>query len=157
MGKEIERKFLVEGDFKKESIKSIEITQAYLSSVPERSVRIRITDQKAFITIKGKSNKSGISRFEWEKEIDVAEAKELLKICEPGAIIKTRYQVEAGNHLFEVDEFHGENAGLVIAEIELAFENEVFEKPDWLGQEVTGQNKYYNAQLSLFPYSKWGI
>jgi adenylate cyclase len=152
---EIERKFLVKGDFKTQATKSINITQAYLSSVPERSVRIRILDNQAFLTIKGKSNETGISRYEWEKEIDIDEAKELLKICEPGAIRKTRHQIKVGRHIFEVDEFHDKNEGLIVAEIELVSENEEFEKPDWLGEEVTGQQKYYNAQLSLSPYLEW--
>lgn len=155
MAKEIERKFLVNGEFKKFAKKEIRITQAYLSSNTERNVRVRIKGDKGFITIKGIGNESGVSRYEWEKEIPVEEVKELLMICEPGVIDKTRYLVEVGDHIFEVDEFYGENKGLVIAEIELSSEDEQFEKPDWLGQEVTGDAKYYNSMLIKKPYIKW--
>jgi adenylate cyclase len=153
---EIERKFLVTSDkFKTEAFKSSEIKQGYLNSQPERTTRIRIQDNAAFLTIKGKSSKSGLSRFEWEKEIPVNEALELLKLCEPGAIEKTRYLVKADAHIFEIDEFFGSNEGLVIAEIELLSEDDTFEKPDWLGKEVTGDNKYYNSQLCNNPYKNW--
>lgn len=156
MAQEIERKFLVTSDdFKNSAAKQLHIVQGYLSSVPERTVRVRINDAKGYITIKGIGNNSGASRYEWEKEIPVAEAKELLKICEPGIIDKTRYEVKIGNHTFEIDEFYGENQGLVIAEIELAHENEIFEKPSWLGREVTGNKKYYNAMLIKEPFTKW--
>jgi len=155
MAQEIERKFLVKGDFKTDSFKATRITQGYLSSVPERTVRVRVKGNKGFITIKGKNNNSGISRFEWEKEIPVNEAEELLKLCEPGIIDKTRYLVTSGKHTIEVDEFHGENEGLIMAEIELENENENFIKPAWLGTEVTGVMKYYNSMLSKRPYSKW--
>ncbi|ARV06235.1 adenylate cyclase [Polaribacter sp. SA4-10] len=154
--REIERKFLIKNNaFKKESIKAMRITQGYLSSVPERTVRIRIRDNQAFITVKGISNKLGASRFEWEKEIPLEDAKELLKICEPGIIDKTRFNVQLGNHRFEVDEFYGENKGLVIAELELTSEDESFEKPDWLGKEVTGEVKYYNSMLMKHPFKNW--
>ena len=155
MGNEIERKFLVEGDFKSDAIKHFEITQAYLSSNPERTVRIRIKDQKAYITIKGKSNKTGTSRFEWEKEIALKEARELLNICEPGIIKKTRHIIPVGKHIFEVDEFEDDNKGLIMAEVELESENEPFIKPTWLGKEVTGDKKYYNSYLSKKPFNKW--
>jgi len=155
MAQEIERKFLVASEFKSLATKSTRITQGYLSSVLERTVRIRINGDKGFITIKGAGSDSGMSRFEWEKEISVEDAKELLKICEPGVIDKTRYLVPAGKHTFEIDEFYGENEGLVVAEIELAAENEPFEKPAFLGQEVTGDAKYYNSMLSKNPYKKW--
>lgn len=155
MPQEIERKFLVSGDFKFYASKSFRITQGYLSSVPERTVRVRVKGDKGYITIKGTGNKSGVSRFEWEKEIPVSEAQELLKICEPGVIDKIRYLIPEGNHTFEVDEFYGKNEGLTIAEIELNSENERFEKPAWLGREVTGETKYYNAMLSKHPYTKW--
>ena len=118
MAQEIERKFLVKGDFKADSFKATRITQGYLSSVPERTVRVRVKGEKGYITIKGKGNDSGASRYEWEKEIPVDEVKELLKLCEPGIIDKTRYLVKAGEHTFEVDEFYGENEGLVMAEVE---------------------------------------
>ena len=145
---EIERKFLIAGEFKSLAVKSVQITQGYLSSTPERTVRVRIKGDKGFITIKGGVNDKGFSRFEWEKEISVAEAEELLQICEPGIIEKTRYLVPSGKHTFEVDEFSGDNEGLIIAEIELESENEAFEKPAFLGQEVTGDRKYYNSMLA---------
>jgi adenylate cyclase len=155
MAQEIERKFLVNGDFKHFSKKSTRITQGYLSSVPERTVRVRIKGDKGFITIKGIGSASGASRYEWEKEIPVSEVDELLKICEPGVIDKTRYLVEAGAHTFEVDEFYGDNDGLVVAEIELSSEDETFEKPQWLGQEVTGDAKYFNSMLMKNPFKDW--
>ena len=152
---EIERKFLIVGEFKHLAVKSIRITQAYLCSVPERTVRVRIKGDRGFITVKGVGSESGASRFEWEKEIPVAEAEELLKICEPGIIDKTRHLVPAGTHTFEIDEFHGDNEGLIIAEIELSSENEAFEKPPFLGAEVTGNAKYYNSMLLKNPHNKW--
>lgn len=153
---EIERKFLVQGDFKSKISQSIEIFQGYLSSVPERTVRVRIWDNQGFITIKGKSSKSGAKRFEWEKEIPVGEVRELLQLCEPIQIHKTRHIVPVENNLkFEVDEFHDENHGLIIAEIELPEENTRFNKPSWLGKEVTGDPRYYNAYLSQTPYKNW--
>lgn len=155
MAQEIERKFLVNGDFKSEAQKATRITQGYLSSVPERTVRVRIKGDKGFITIKGIGSDSGASRYEWEKEIPVAEVDELLKICEPGVIDKTRFLVKAGPHTFEVDEFYGENEGLTVAEVELSAEDESFEKPLWLGQEVTGDVKYYNSMLMKNPFKKW--
>jgi len=156
MGKEIERKFLVCGEFKHQASKQTRIVQGYLSSVPERTVRVRIKGDKGYITVKGIGNASGASRYEWEKEISISEAEELLKICEPGIIDKTRFLVKVGNHNFEVDEFYGENAGLILAELELSAETETFEKPDWLGVEVTGDVRYYNAMLMKNPFTKWG-
>ena len=152
---EIERKFLVKGDFKPFVSKSRRITQGYLSSVPERTVRIRINEEKGFITIKGISSASGLSRYEWEKEIPVSEARELLAICEPGIIDKTRFIVELGVHTFEIAEFYGDNQGLIVAEIELKSEDEAFSIPEWLGEEVTGDIKYYNAMLVKNPYKNW--
>ncbi|MFC4741081.1 CYTH domain-containing protein [Flavobacterium ponti] len=153
---EIERKFLVTSDvFLKQFKTQNRIVQGYLSSVPERTVRVRIKGEKGYLTIKGKSNESGLSRMEWEKEIDVKEAEQLLQICESGVIDKTRYEIEFGNHIIEVDVFDGENNGLVLAEIELQFENETFEKPEWLGKEVTGDEKYYNAYISKNPFKNW--
>ena len=153
---EIERKFLVLNDsFKAEAFAQNPIAQGYLSSVPERTVRVRIKGDKGYLTIKGISNDSGMSRFEWEKEIPVVEAKELLLLCEKGVIDKTRFEIKRGNHIFEVDEFYGENEGLIVAEIELDSEMETFEKPLWLGDEVTNINRYYNAYLSTNPYKKW--
>lgn len=156
MNKEIERKFLVSGDYKKHATKSYKIAQGFLSTVPERTVRIRIRDHQGFITIKGIGNASGTTRFEWEKEIPVTEAENLLLLCEPTIIEKTRHIVPVNDDLFyEVDEFSGENSGLIIAEIELPNENMEFIKPSWLGEEVTGQQKYYNASLSKKPFRNW--
>lgn len=152
---EIERKFLVKGDFKSSVSKSERIVQGYLSSVPERAVRVRIKGEKGFITVKGIGNDSGTSRYEWEKEISVEDVTNLLKISEPGVIDKTRYQVKAGAHTYEIDEFYGENQGLTVAEVELNSEDEEFQKPEWLGEEVTGDVKYYNAMLMKHPFTKW--
>ncbi|MEI7502697.1 MAG: CYTH domain-containing protein [Paludibacter sp.] len=142
MAFEIERKFLVVGEFKSLASNSYRITQGYLSSVPERTVRVRIKGDGGFITIKGKSNDSGMSRYEWEKEIPVNEAEELLKLCEAGIIDKTRYEVVFENQTFEVDEFYGENEGLIMAELELESESSTIIKPSWLGVEVTGDKRY---------------
>jgi CYTH domain-containing protein len=156
MGIEIERKFLVKNDdFKQESYQHTTIKQGFLNSNKNRIVRIRISDTLAFITVKGKSNLSGTTRFEWEKEINIIEAEELLLLCEPSIIEKIRYYIRKGNHTFEIDVFLGKNKGLIVAEIELASENESFEKPDWLGKEVTGKIKYYNSNLSNHPYKSW--
>ena len=155
MSREIERKFLVKGDFRPFISKETRITQGYLSSVPERTVRVRVKGEKGFLTIKGIGNESGASRYEWEREIPVAEAQELMAICEPGVIDKTRCLVKVGNHTFEVDEFYGENEGLIVAEVELSSEDEQFEKPEWLGEEVTGYTQYYNSMLMKNPFKKW--
>jgi adenylate cyclase len=153
---EIERKFLVSSNaFKEEAFTQNRIKQGYLNSVPERTVRVRIKGEKGFLTIKGISNESGLSRFEWEKEIPVDEAEKLLLLCETGVIDKTRFEIKMGGHIFEVDEFYGENEGLVMAEIELKSESETFEKPNWLGQEVTNDKRYYNSYLSNNPFKKW--
>lgn len=153
---EIERKFLVTStDFISESTTQFRIVQGYLNSNPERTVRVRIKGDKGFLTIKGKGNESGISRFEWEKEIDILEAEALLLLCEKGTIDKIRYEVPVGNHTYEVDVFAGENEGLIVAEIELQSENESFEKPNWLGKEVTSDERYYNAYLSNNPFKSW--
>lgn len=153
---EIERKFLVKNDsFKSVAFTQNHIAQGYLSSVPERTVRVRIKGEKGFLTIKGASNDAGLSRFEWEKEISIDEAKKLLLLCEQGVIDKTRFEVKCGNHTFEVDEFYGANEGLIVAEIELISETDVFKKPDWIGKEVTGDKRYYNAYLSKNPFRKW--
>lgn len=153
---EIERKFLVLSDrYRVEASKKSTIAQGYLNSHPERSVRIRLNDQKGSMTVKGKSNQSGLSRFEWEKEISKTDAETLLGLCEKTIIRKIRHEISVGNHLFEVDEFEGLNAGLVIAEVELSAENDVFSKPSWLGQEVTGDVRYYNSNLSKYPFCDW--
>jgi adenylate cyclase len=155
---EIERKFLVRNkDFKKIALKSTRIVQGYLSSVPGRTVRIRIRNDRGYITIKGIGSPSGASRFEWEMEIPVKEAEELMKICEPGQINKIRFEVTIGKHLFEVDEFLDENEGLIVAEVELSKEDEYFDKPSWLGREITGESKYYNASLIRSPFKHWPI
>lgn len=156
MGLEIERKFLVAGDFRPFAKNATRIIQGYLSSIPERTVRVRIKDNQGFLTVKGKGSKSGTTRFEWEKEISAEEAQELIAMCEPGVIDKTRYLVEAGRHTFEVDEFHGDNQGLIVAEVELASEDEAFERPLWLAEEVTGDERYYNSMLMVNPYRNWG-
>ena len=155
MAQEIERKFLVKGNFKPEVFKSTRIMQGYLSSVPERTVRVRINGEQGFITIKGKGNHSGIRRYEWEKEIPLNEAEELLQLCEPGIIDKVRNLVPVGKHTWEVDVFHGDNEGLILAEIELASEDEPFERPDWVGHEVSGDRRYYNSMLTKYPYKQW--
>lgn len=155
MSQEIERKFLVDGEYKSKAYASSHIVQGYICSARGRTVRVRIRDDKGYLTIKGPADASGISRYEWEKEIPLDEARDLMKICEPGAIDKTRYLVRSGRHVFEVDEFYGENEGLVIAEVELSSPDEPFEKPDFIGQEVTGDARYYNAQLMRHPFCRW--
>ncbi len=156
MAKEIERKFLVKGDFNPMAIKETKITQGYLTSVPERTVRVRIKGEKGFLTIKGIGNETGTTRFEWETEIPVKDANELLKLCEPGIINKTRFIIPEKSGLkFEVDVFHGDNEGLIVAEIELPSEDFPFEKPQWLGDEVTGIEKYYNSVLVKKSFKDW--
>lgn len=156
MAQEIERKFLVEGNaYREEAYAKSRIIQGYISSARGRTVRVRIRDEKGYLTIKGASNESGTSRYEWEKEISLQEAEELMKLCEPGKIDKMRYLVKSGKHVFEVDEFYGENAGLVVAEVELAEEDENFEKPHFIGKEVTGDIRYYNSFLMKNPYLRW--
>jgi CYTH domain-containing protein len=149
---EIERKFLVKGDFSPFVTKQVRIVQAYLTTTPERTVRVRITGDAAFLTIKGETNANGFSRLEFEYPIPVPDAQAMLKLAQPGFIEKERNYVPFKNHVFEVDVFHGTHEGLVIAELELQSETETFEKPDWLGEEVTGDERYYNAYLaSRFP------
>lgn len=154
MPQEIERKFLVKGEFKHLASKSVRIIQGYINSGAEQNVRIRIKGDKGFITIKGKTNETGMSRYEWEKEIPVNEAKELLLLCRPGLIDKTRYEVVYENQTFEVDEFHGENEGLVFAELEIESEGTKIKKPDWIGEEVTGNKRFYNSYISKHPFKK---
>lgn len=156
MAQEIERKFLVEGEYKSQAYAHSHIVQGYICSTRGRTVRVRIRDEQGFLTIKGAADAAGMSRYEWEKEIPLAEAEELMKLCEPGVIDKKRYLVRSGKHVFEVDEFYGENEGLTMAEVELASENEPFVKPDFIGQEVTGDVRYYNAQLTRHPFKEWG-
>jgi len=153
---EIERKFLVKNNaFKDESFAKKRITQGYLNSDPARSVRVRIAGEQGFLTIKGLSESGGTTRFEWEKEIDLQEAEALLSLCQPGSINKVRYLVKAGEKTYEIDEFFDQNEGLIVAEIELNEADENFEKPNWLGQEVTGEKRYYNSQLGIRPFLKW--
>jgi adenylate cyclase len=153
---EIERKFLVLSEaFKLESIRQNKIAQGYLSSVPERTVRIRIKNDTGYITIKGKSSVSGLSRLEWEKEISLEDAQLLLSLCEKGIVEKIRHEVPVGNHIYEVDVFEGENKGLIMAEIELQAETEEFSLPNWLGKEVTNDTRYYNSYLSKNPFGSW--
>lgn len=153
---EIERKFLVKDDsYRREAFAHSRIVQGYICSDRGRTVRVRIRDDKGYLTIKGPANASGTSRYEWEKEISLTEAEELMKLCEPGAIDKTRYLVRSGRHVFEVDEFYGENQGLVVAEVELQSEDEPYEKPQFIGKEVTGDVRYYNSFLMRDPYSRW--
>ena len=155
MAQEIERKFLVIGDFKSQAFEQSRIVQGYISSARGRTVRVRIRNGRGYLTIKGASNESGTSRYEWEKELSLHEAEELMKLCEPGVIDKTRYSVRSGEHIFEVDEFYGENEGLIVAEVELNAEDEAFVKPSFIGQEVTGDVRYYNSQLMKKPYTTW--
>lgn len=153
---EIERKFLVKDDsFISQALQKNHIMQGYLNSDPQRTVRIRVKNALGFITIKGKSDSSGTTRFEWEKQIPLEEAKALMLLCEEYIIDKTRYEVEYGKHIFEIDVFHGDNKGLIIAEVELKHAQEVFEKPLWLAKEVTGQIQYYNSYIAKKPYSTW--
>jgi len=158
MSQEIERKFLVLDDsYKGEAYAKSTIRQGYICSERGRTVRIRIRDVRAYITIKGPSVNGGLSRSEFEYEVPLADGEELMKLCEPGIIEKTRWLVKSGRHTFEVDEFFGENAGLVMAEVELNDEHEVYEKPHFIGKEVTGDRRYYNSQLRINPYRNWGI
>lgn len=153
---EIERKFLVNSEhYKTHIVSSHNIRQGYLSLDPERVVRVRISNQKGYLTIKGKSSQSGLSRFEWETEISVTHATALLSLCLPNLIEKTRHLVKFKQHTFEVDEFEGHNKGLLVAEIELKSEAEAFTQPEWLGKEVTGVKRYYNSNLCQNPFSNW--
>jgi len=147
MAVETERKFLVKGEFRHLAIRKLEIIQTYLCIDMDKTIRLRISDQKAFLTIKGRPSGTSISRNEWETDIPVKDAHEMMQICIPGRVVKTRYLVPSGGNTFEVDEFHDKNEGLVIAELELESESEHFEKPDWLGEEVTGRPEYYSANL----------
>ena len=153
---ETERKFLVlDNSFKALAVKSYRIKQGYIAHDGGNTVRVRIRDNQGFLTIKGPSM-DGISRFEWEKEIPLAEAEELFLLCRGGAIDKTRFIVPEGDgRFFEVDEFYGDNEGLVMAEIELSSPDEHFNRPEWLGEEVTGDRRYYNSHLLSHPYKSW--
>lgn len=156
MATEIERKFLVLDDsYKREAFSSSHIRQGYICSERGRTVRIRIRDDRAYITIKGPSLNGGLSRYEFEQEIPLDDAHHLLTLCEPGVIDKTRWLVKSDSHTFEVDEFHGDNDGLVMAEVELRTEDEAYKKPGFIGKEVTGDRRYYNSQLRRNPYKMW--
>ncbi|MDD2298877.1 MAG: CYTH domain-containing protein [Fermentimonas sp.] len=155
MGYEIERKFLVNGEYKSKAYKSFRIKQGYLSLSGVSVIRVRVKGEKAYITVKSALVEGKLKRHEWEYEIPVPDAEEMLELCEEGVLDKTRYLIKAGDHTFEVDEFYGENEGLLIAEVELEDEDEVFEKPEWLGVEVTGNVRYYNSFLSIHPFKSW--
>lgn len=154
---EIERKFLVVGEFKDQAYNHTHIQQGYIASGKGRTVRVRIRDDKGYLTIKGPSGVDGLARYEFEKEIDLEDARDLMRICEPGIIDKVRYLVKSpdGRHTWEVDEFHGENEGLIMAEIELESDNDPYEKPDFIGREVTGDRRFYNSHMRQNPYRLW--
>lgn len=155
MATEIERKFRVCGDFRLSAVRSQRMKQGYICATSGKTVRVRLAGNQAFLTIKGPSGANGWSRYEFEQAIFIHDAEELLQLCEPGIIDKERFYIPAGQHTWEVDVFHGENEGLVIAEIELGSEEDTFDHPVWLGREVTGEKRYYNAMLSAYPYSCW--
>jgi CYTH domain-containing protein len=148
MATETERKFLVKSEFRHLAVREIEIIQSYLVIDPDKTIRLRIADDKAFLTVKSRPKKNSITRNEWEVQIPLSDAEEMMRICIPGRIVKTRYLVPSGKHTFEVDVFHEKNEGLTIAEIELTSDDEPFDKPFWLGEEVTGMPQYYNANLA---------
>ena len=155
-GMEIERKFMVRGnDYKSLAYASDRIKQGYICSGHGRTVRVRLRGGRGYLTIKGPSFDGGLSRYEFEKEITVEEAEQLFRLCEPGIIDKTRFLVKCGNHTFEVDEFYGENEGLVMAEVELSAEDETFVRPDFLGPEVTGDRRFYNKHMVRYPFELW--
>ena len=156
MNIEIERKFLVCGEYKPKAYSHSHIEQGYFDSAPGRTIRVRIRDDKAYLTIKGPSNQAGLARYEFETEVSLEDGRQLMALCRPGRIDKTRWLIKNGKHTIEVDEFHGDNDGLVMAEIELGSEDEEYEKPDFLGKEVTGDRRYYNSHLMRFPYCLWG-
>ena len=156
MALEIERKFLVLDDsYKHEAFSKSHIQQGYICSERGRTVRIRIRNERAYITIKGPSLNGGLSRYEFEQEIPLDDARKLLTLCDPGIIDKTRWLVKSGEHTFEVDEFHGDNDGLIMAEVELRDVSETPKIPHFIGIEVTGDRRYYNSQLRRNPYCNW--
>ena len=154
---ETERKFLVRGDFKVHSYNATRIQQGYISSCNGRTVRVRIRDNKGYLTIKGPSGVAGLTRYEFDTEISLEDARDLMRICEPGIIDKTRYLVKTsdGRHVWEIDEFYGDNEGLVVAEVELSSADEMFERPSFIGKEVTGDRRYYNSSLTRMPFKYW--
>ncbi|MBR1733050.1 MAG: CYTH domain-containing protein [Alloprevotella sp.] len=153
---EIERKFLVAGEYKSLATSHSRILQGYICSGRGRTVRVRLRGDCGYLTIKGPSADGGLSRYEFEKEITVDEALSLMTLCEPGIIDKERWLVPFCGHVFEVDEFHGTNEGLVVAEVELGSPDEAVEFPPFIAQEVTGDRRYYNASLRVYPYRDWG-
>lgn len=155
MNMEIERKFLVAGDFSADVYACKRIVQGYICTEPGKTVRVRIQDQDGFLTIKGPSDGKGMSRYEFEQAIPLEDAERLLLLCEPGVIDKVRHLARVGNHVWEIDVFHGANEGLVVAEIELGAEDESFAMPVWAGKEVTGDRRYYNSMLARHPFSEW--
>jgi len=154
-GLEIERKFLVHKrmDWKRLASSCSHIQQGYFAAV--NTVRVRIRDDKGYLTIKGPSHNGGLSRYEFEKEITLQEAQQLMLLCESGVIDKHRYLIPYAGHTFEVDEFHGDNDGLVMAEVELKSENEPFESPNFIGKEVTGDRRFYNSHMRKNPFKLW--
>ena len=152
---EIERKFLVSGNFMRDVYAERHIVQGYLCSAKGRTVRVRIRDEAGFLTIKGPTDAKGMSRNEFEYPIPLEDAEKLLELCEPGAIDKIRYLARIGKHTWEIDVFHGANEGLILAEVELESEEEEFERPTWLGREVTGDRRFYNSSLTKHPYTEW--
>ena len=153
MGVEIERKFLLNGDQWRALGQPLLLRQGYLSSTPARVVRVRIEGEQAFMTVKSKS--VGATRGEWEYPIPLLDANELLVLCEQPLVEKYRRKIEFAGNVWEVDEFLGANAGLVVAEIELSSENQQFERPEWIGAEVTHDARYFNSALARHPYSAW--
>ena len=153
---EIERKFIVTGEWKHLATSKTHIEQGYFDTAPGCTVRIRIRDDKAYLTIKGPSADGGLSRYEFETQIPMDDGREMMKLCRPGRIDKTRWLVPNGRHTIEVDEFHGDNDGLIMAEIELSAPDEPYERPDFLGQEVTGDPRFYNKALMSRPFCLWG-
>ncbi|MEL6345039.1 MAG: CYTH domain-containing protein [Myxococcota bacterium] len=153
MGKEIERKFLVSADHWREGATGTHFQQGYLTTDPDRTVRVRIAGEKAKLTIKGRS--VGATRAEFEYPIPVEDAQQLLAMCTPPNIEKTRYKIQHEGYTWEVDVFEGVNAGLIVAEVELQSEEEQPPIPDWIGAEVTEDRRYYNANLIAQPYSTW--
>ncbi|MBR2631109.1 MAG: CYTH domain-containing protein [Bacteroidaceae bacterium] len=153
--REIERKFLVAGDFKALAYDKTHIEQGYFATEPGKTVRVRIRNDKGYLTIKGPSCSKGLSRYEFEVEVPLADAQEMMKLCMPGRVCKDRYLVRSGKHIVEIDEFFGENEGLILAEIELESEDEAYVKPDFLGAEVTGDRRYYNKYMIRHPYKLW--
>ena len=154
---ETERKFLVVGEFKSLSYNATRIQQGYIASNNGRTVRVRIRGDKGYLTIKGPSGLKGITRYEFDTEIPLDDARELMEICEPGIIDKTRYLVKSpdGRHIWEIDEFYGDNEGLVLAEVEVSHESEEGQKPDFIGREVTGDRRFYNSHMRSYPFKLW--